>query len=335
MERLELLVVQLEETKRLIEVDRVPQLRLAFILLDNAAEVILHRSTESALFFQATEEGLLTRLKEMEAAGHSNDWMREQMESLEKSIVPKRRLKEIERNFDAKVEFMVSRDQLPGELAPVLAKLHKYRNETYHRDTLRRELIRPAVLIYFDVICSMLGYYSQGMLSYSSNTVLGPEVERFQTEAGPISLFGVDLAKKIAKQLRKEVGLDIEGTRQALSAHLIARLDDLDKHLKFIEDNLGAPGLVPGDALRIVQADLSGLPTLEQVRSRKYRYGKADLQRWRTESAGLDSIDDKAAMFTAYAAIEDDFEPLEVMVESAVTQIDRQMQLDDDIARGK
>jgi hypothetical protein len=42
MQRLELVIVQFKEVKRLIEVGRVPQLRLAHILLDSAVELIMH-----------------------------------------------------------------------------------------------------------------------------------------------------------------------------------------------------------------------------------------------------------------------------------------------------
>ena len=49
MKRLELVVVQFEEVKRLIEVGRVPQLRLAHILLDSAVELIMHRMAEAEL----------------------------------------------------------------------------------------------------------------------------------------------------------------------------------------------------------------------------------------------------------------------------------------------
>ena len=41
--------MQLEEVKRLIEVGRVPQLRLAHILLDSAVELIMHCMVEAEL----------------------------------------------------------------------------------------------------------------------------------------------------------------------------------------------------------------------------------------------------------------------------------------------
>ncbi|MEW9516287.1 hypothetical protein [Streptomyces tubercidicus] len=49
MQQLELIVVQLEEAKALIEKERVAHLRLAFILLDRVTELILHRTVQAEL----------------------------------------------------------------------------------------------------------------------------------------------------------------------------------------------------------------------------------------------------------------------------------------------
>jgi len=43
MERLTLILEQLEECKRLILLGGVPHLRMALLLLDNAAEMLMHR----------------------------------------------------------------------------------------------------------------------------------------------------------------------------------------------------------------------------------------------------------------------------------------------------
>lgn len=44
MERLELIVVQLEEAKGMIEKGRVPNLRVAYLLIDSVTELILPRT---------------------------------------------------------------------------------------------------------------------------------------------------------------------------------------------------------------------------------------------------------------------------------------------------
>ncbi|MEV6994352.1 hypothetical protein AB0N87_35055 [Streptomyces sp. NPDC093228] len=331
MERLELIVVQLEEAKGLIEKGRVPHLRLAFILLDSVTELILHRTVQTELWDQEILTGLLSTYKELAARGSAE--AAAEIPSIEDRIIPKPELKNIDRNFDAKVAFLVDRGTLDPALGPVLQKLHKYRNEMYHRDKLRREVLRPATLIYFDSACTALGSYSQQFMAYGS-TPLGPELTRFT--GGPMRGFlEQNLPQKIAAQLRREVGLDLPQVRSALAQYLDARLDEIRDGLTFIEDNLGVPQLVPGDALRLVQANLAGNPTLEQVRGKTYPYSKADMERWRNEIAALKAINDKHDLVREYAAIEDALEPFEQLVERAVMDVDREVQLQSDIARGK
>ncbi|MEU3189177.1 hypothetical protein ABZ686_00715 [Streptomyces sp. NPDC006992] len=335
MERLELLIVQLEEAKRMIVVDRVPQLRVAFILLDSAAEMILHRTSESLLTYQPMQAELLERWRSIEKSEGSTESLRREIESLEERVLSRKSLREIERNFDAKVSFLVSQNSLPIEIGPVLQKLHQYRNETYHRDKLRREFIRPAVLIYFDTVCSMLDHYDQFMVGYSSNTELGPEIRKYLGDS-PTSIFRKDRYTVVAAQLRESAGLSVESMGPTLASHLMERLNTLKANLAVVEEFLeNVPGISSSDILRIVQADLRSNPSLGDLRSRKYKYSSCDLTRWRSEAAALESMDEKYSMFTAYANIENEFEPLEEKVKSAVMDIDHHIQFQIDEARGK
>ncbi|MFI1808416.1 hypothetical protein ACH415_32925 [Streptomyces californicus] len=331
MERLELIVVQLEEAKGMIEKGRLPNLRLAYLLIDSVTELILHRTVQTELQHQDKLQKLLLAYQQNESYGFPVD--AEEVASIKAKIVSKSDLKNIDRNFDAKVGLLVRRNLLDKALGPVLEKLHKYRNEMYHRDKLRPEIIRPATLIYFDSACTVLESHRQMIITYPSD--LGEEICRFTGGRRPGFGEATDLPKKIAAQLRREVGLDLPLVRSALAAYLDARLDQMVDGLEFIEDNLGGPPLVRGDALRLVQANLAANPTLEQVRGRKYQYSKSDLEQWRTRVAALESIADKHALVSEYAAIEDSFEPLEEKIKDAVLQVDYEVQSQIDFARGK
>lgn len=59
MERLELIVVQLEEAKGMIEKGRLPNLRLAYLLIDSVTELILHRTVQTELQHQGMLKKLL------------------------------------------------------------------------------------------------------------------------------------------------------------------------------------------------------------------------------------------------------------------------------------
>lgn len=330
MERLELIVVQLEEAKELIAKGRVPHLRLAYILLDSVTELILHRTVQAVLWDQELWTGLLAKCRELAADGHEE--AAAEIPSIEARVISKSKLRDIDRNFDAKVAFLADREVLDPALGPVLEKLHKYRNEMYHRDKLRREVLQPATLIYFDSACTALEAYQPPMVAFTGNP-LGPELSRFT--GGSSGFLEMGLPQRIAAQLRREVGLDLSQVRSALGQYLAARLDEITDGLTFIEDNLGVPQLVRGDALRLVQANLAANPTLEQVRGKKYQYSKTDMEQWRRRISALKSITDKHELVREYAAIEDAFEPFEELVEKAVMAVDREVQLQIDIARGK
>lgn len=76
MKQLELVIVQFEEVKKLIRVGRVPQLRLAFILLDSAVELIMHRKVQRELYSEQWRFEQLERYRRIENSGQANDWIR-------------------------------------------------------------------------------------------------------------------------------------------------------------------------------------------------------------------------------------------------------------------
>ncbi|MFI9616898.1 hypothetical protein ACIHCM_35395 [Streptomyces sp. NPDC052023] len=334
MKRLELVVVQFEEVKRLIEVGRVPQLRLAHILLDSAVELIMHRMVEAELDGERYYFDQLQNLRRIEAmrksdnplhrrfaTGPSDDQLSSEIKKLEAMVTSKRKRKKINDNFGDKIDFLVERTRLPGSIAPVLKKLHDYRNETYHRDQHRVEVIRPAVLIYFDAACTVLDLYEPGVLI--GDGALGPELARFQdTRPGHHDPF--EVSHRAAKQLREEVGLDLAAVRTALVDHLLGRLDDLESGLAYVEEN-SVNGAAPGDAIRIMQiedGDIEAIFNNEVLRSRKYPLTMADVKSWIERATAMEDMDDKHTLFAELAALEDEFEDLESKVREAVWRID-------------
>ena len=65
LERLEIMAVQLDEAKAFLVRGTVSHARLAFILLDNAAEVIMRRNVEARLTHNAIMERVLRKWKEI------------------------------------------------------------------------------------------------------------------------------------------------------------------------------------------------------------------------------------------------------------------------------
>jgi hypothetical protein len=86
MEQLELIVVQLEEAKGMIEKGRVAHLRLAFILLDSVTELILHRTVQSELWDQEMLIGLPPTYKQF--AAHGSAEAAAEAEAIAAKIIP-------------------------------------------------------------------------------------------------------------------------------------------------------------------------------------------------------------------------------------------------------
>ncbi|GAA4256422.1 hypothetical protein GCM10022255_069160 [Dactylosporangium darangshiense] len=337
MQRLELVIVQFEEVKRLITVGRVPQLRLALILLDSAVELIMVRMVEAEFRHERFDFDQLENLRRYEAWQHSDNPMQRrfatngpsrdqiaaEIRRFEPRVTSKTRRRRIDRIFDDKIDFLVERQLLPIDVAPALKKLHDYRNETYHRDRHRVEVIRPAVLIYFDVACTVLDHYNPGSMIVGRS--FGPELARFQDGSGGYD-DPFELPHRAARQLREEVGLDLAAVRAALVAHLLERLDELESGLRYIEEN-SPNNPRPGDAIRWMQiedGDVEAIFDDAAFRRRDYPLTMADVTSWIERATAMEEMTDKHALFAELAALEDAFEELERRVSQAVWDIDEQ-----------
>lgn len=332
MKRLEFIVVQLEETKRLIEINRVPQLRLALILLDSAIELVLHRTVNTQLSYEPVQ--ILANYRRAKESGRYDEDLDTTIQELEGLVTSQTQRKKLD-SFDPKIDFLIRSGDLAAEIGPVIKKLHKYRNETYHRDQHREAVLRPAVLIYFDAACTVLSAYRTGIMSIDSD--IGPEFGKYVDARGPLYTDVFELAGTVARQLRDALGLDLKAVRNALSDHLTARLDTLDSDIKFIEQNVDRE-LTREDVIRMAQVadgDMEAILDLEVLRNRIFRYSDRDIIKWRTEIICLLSIANKHEMFAKFAAIEDEFEPLELKVHEDVSRLDHAIQMQIDEYRGK
>lgn len=325
MKRLELLIVQFDEAKRLIEIDRDPQLRLALIVLDSAVELVLHRMVQAEYSQADNAARWLPVFRQIESNGGGDDYVRNRIQELESEAISKTKRKKIDAHFAVKIELLTERGRLPVELGPVLNKLHQYRNETYHRDQHRIEVLRPAALVYFDAACAVLACYRPPVLQQVEP---GPELGRFMPET---KHSGFDLPKLAADQLRSEIGLDLDAIRSALRDYLLGRLNEAEDGLAFIEGNM--PDVAPGDGLRLVQAKPED--TLAEIRSSTYPHVPADLVTWRQRASAMDGIVDRHELMTEFAAIEDEFEELEAKISDLASELEADLQLQLDVYRGK
>lgn len=329
---LELVAVQIEEASRLAKIRRLPHLRLAFLLLDNVVEVMLHREVESETFFQDVNVAMRLQMQRMQPVHGDKPEFMALLTDIESRILPERKMEDLEERFQAKVNFLAERKRLDPPVAAIVKKLHRYRNDLYHRLQLRREVLEPATLIYFDVACAVLANW-RFQRSWSSAESY-EDLARFGVTVH--GLFQEDITTRIASQLRESVGMDVSAIRTALSNHLDGRLDDLDETVSMVRSAMPDEYDDPDDVYRVVQSDWKNeLPAPSELRELRFPVLGNKLPLWRRQVASLTDISERYAMYARYATIEDDFESFEAQATALYETIDRLVQQAIDEERGK
>jgi hypothetical protein len=336
VERLERLVVHVEEAIRLSQTGEVARLRLALLLLDSAAELMLHREISYIFEFESSPNSLQF-LEAQDAQGALSAEMQSHLDYLRKRSVTARRRREIDRNFDAKADFLLSLGLLEPARVRVLRKLHKYRNEAYHRDHLRIGTLTSAVSIYTYIICMMMQDIPVHYIGIPSE--LPPSVQQY-LDPGEWPSF--DLQSKISQLLLKRAHLSGEGDLgNVLSEHLTDRLAELDELLEFIADWLDeirtdGPWAID-DVLNLVQIEnrLAAFGSREQVRATRVDVTRLDIQAWLLSAEQIAGERNQVAAFAAFADIEDGFEVIEDQIKKSASAVEAEINLQIDIARGK
>jgi hypothetical protein len=339
MEALERTTVQLHEARRLAAYDDVPHGRLALLLLDNAAETMLMRSVDHELWWADVCGRLLRQVRSWNADGEKAKSLESELEAKALSKSARRR---IEREFGYLVDYAFNREQctLAPEFATCIKVLHHYRNAAYHQDTVRSDVLGPAVQIYFYLCCHLLKDYSPSM---SVMDVPSPGVvEIFEGEPLPaMSLRGhfssKELGVMVADRLLKQMDLDHAHIASALSAHLTARLSALDDHLDEITGFI-APPSTRTIMLRLVQLapdDPEQDSPLDDFWTRQLPVTEDTLNTWKAEAREIGDISIALDALGAFATIEGPLSQLEKPVQRFIAEIDREVQSQIDEARGK
>lgn len=174
------------------------KIRLAIILLDNLAEVLMYHKCKDILEHD-------DYFKRFVAARYSNaDRDR------------------VDKDFAGKVWFLSKKvDLLPGDDATVLRVGHAYRNAAFHRDEHNPQANRVIVVIAFEVACRLLS------IAYGDNTLSGRDesVERWLRTYGidqPYLEYG-PASRHIGAHLLKAIAVSDEDVKTALACDLHER----------------------------------------------------------------------------------------------------------------
>jgi hypothetical protein len=329
MDELERTVVQIAEARRLAAWSDIPHGRLALLLLDNVAEMSLMRTAEASMIYAEMYNNMAYLLRNIDPDDAEGQKLKREIEA---ETISKKRKKQIQHNFDALVDYVLDGKEftLTAEYAECLKILHRYRNAAYHRDTVRADVLGPAIQILFFLCCHLL----------KSERQLMHEIK--EVPAGILEIFGGNppesswlansfdtetLAHHVADRLLDELELDHRGIAEALSDHLIARLAGLVRDL----DQIGAsvpPGVARWATLRLVQQaprerdDFDADPP-DDFWTRPLPVTEELIETWFLKSRSLRDISIPHEALRAFANIEQPLETIEEPVARFIFDLDR------------
>jgi len=333
MQRLQFVLFGLYEAKRYIVDGRLPGLRAALILLDNAIEVTLDSWIEMDIAFDDMFEKILKSARELGIP----DSHPEYFEIYKQTFIKSNEKKKVNRFFDEKIRYVTDiKKKITPSIGKVISHLHRYRNDAHHAARIRTDTILTSAVILLELCCQLIELLKVSTV-YSSS-------EDYTWLEGSFNIKAHDLwsdegMAEVLSQIRTGVSLSEIDQRNVLAENLRSRLKDLISNLDYISENTRI-ALDRAAALIASQKFI-----LSEINNTVPYYGvPPDLDK----PASLDQLEliklvperilaasNSVLAFEIYASADNMLDRLEFMVNRFVDAIDRAIQLEIDIARGK
>ena len=218
MERLRLLYEQIEEAKRLMLSGTLTNLRLALILLDNAAELIMYRE----LSYRFAEDDYYARLRELPDPKYS----------------PQERRK-AEQEFKPMVKLLRHKlGMISEEQATVLCVCHEMRRDAFHRGEMNPTILRPVTELLFLIVCELAKAFPVHSYTIAGGVPSRENADfmaRFQLDR-PDTLGDETTKESIYRKLIEGIAIDAS-LRQTLSEDLQERIAAIIDGLAYLNDS--------------------------------------------------------------------------------------------------
>ena len=332
MQRLLFVLFQLDEARRYIEDGRLPHLRLALLLLDNAAEIQMDRCIQEIW----PRDALLERMRTVTARLPRERLPESLRELVDWTPLSSKEKYKIDKFFDEKVGYLVGHGDLEEALAGPLKYVHKYRNEAYHRAQVRDGTIRTAALILLEINCHMVIHMVPGSSMYSSAEDYSWFEERFGWK--PHDLFaGRDKLPIAVEDIRSRVLPSDAAVAQTLAEHLQNRFAEMDDSLTFIAENgahRSSKETALWDSQFYAEKHRTGAPAA-QMKSFVPKYTLQSISSLEEQIVNVSSAPTRLDAFHQFSLIEKDLEPIETDVSDMAAAIDEFIQAEIDRIRGK
>lgn len=354
------IVEQLDRAARELETDHPINNRLALILIDNATELMVHRQCTDRLECDSKASSLW---KAHEALAHrrSQGDQFEFYKDLRNDMLTSRQRSQAKgKSLDGKLRVL----QDMGDLTPTERRFikiaHDYRNDLYHVGLTHDEIMRAVAGQYFLLSCVLLdrlGNLGLCGISFSSNDEYTDVARRYLLTRGDrIDVSHVDkgmlaeklrctlpgelpsLASTLAGSARKSIeavmddfGFLIEDNPFGFDADRILEVAQWQGDLAGALEREGINGVWVDPSYRTSYAAIA--TTLEGTWTQ--RHTSVPSEKWMLRADAIEREVDPMVAMDSYQSLRNDMSYLEESFETAALELDRWIQQETDMARGK
>lgn len=302
------------------------------MLLDNAAELQIEKRVSDELASETLRERIRIRTSSLGIPkGYS-----ERLDDLASwQPLTAKEKDRLSKSFPAKLEYLSERHEVVDpSIAAVLLYLHRYRNEAYHEGRVRRETIRTAAVILFEINCLLLlNVFRVSM--FASNEDYSWIEERFRLDRPGGLLGGGASLQRIVDELRGLVVPDLSAVTETLCRHLESRFEDVWDAVDFIVST--TPAESREDGLKVAQFDqnIDGREIDALLADFEPRWSEGTVRALERRVADVEAATDRLDAFSRFSQLEAELEKIEEPVYATALEIDHAIQLQIDQMRGK
>jgi hypothetical protein len=328
MIRIRLTYEQIEAAKTHLQRESLLGWRLALILLDNAAEILMHRELEAQFAF---DDHLMPKWEPARtdwiALGHGPKYSANEKQ-------------EAERNFRPKTRVLCLRlGRISDEDRQVVDVCHQLRNETFHRGKLREAILERVTKLLYTTVVGLT-------IKLPARSVVLPRRPASREDASFLNRFGLSDAfmlatdegrERCATQLLDGVAVD-SSLSAVLSDDLMERIDETIGGLEHLSNTSDYSKLDRGlqytQFWRDVGAELMKNGTREPALEDAFRSWQAQgratftlrkIERWRQQAEAISRYRSSAISLGHYWAVDKRLRSLEEEVSEAVWRYDEEI----------
>lgn len=322
MEAVRLIYEQIETAKVQLLGGGVLDCRLALILLDNVAELLMARALREEFSFEDYFYPKDGRVR-------LGDAMRPKYTPEERSRA--------EREFEPKLRILGHRmGKISTEERGILRVCHRLRCEAFHVGTIRRTILSQATVLLFQTTVALTLKLPIHSFIMPAPTPAEPDarfLERY--ELRDAMLLALDEGREqIARKLLEGITLDARGFAETLSGDLVGRIDEnvlgglayLNERNGDIDRNLQHGQFWQQQGIALAEAGVRQ-PKLDEAFEQwkaegraKYTIGK--IEKWRRQAELIAQRDRPSDAIEQWWAIDEKIQPLETGIGEAVADYD-------------